>query len=79
MFSNIGNAETGLGLWQEALKDFTYASSLAPDVTAPQIGRSLVLYELGRADESRAYFKALIEKYPTFPDGQAAYATVSSC
>jgi tetratricopeptide (TPR) repeat protein len=76
VFSNIANAETGLGRWDAALKHFTYAAKLNPDFQAPQIGKALVLYQLGRGDEAMAYFRALVEKYPAFADGQAAYSVM---
>jgi tetratricopeptide (TPR) repeat protein len=75
-FSNLANAETGLNLWEEALRDYTYASKLDPNFVAPQLGRSLVLYQLGRPSEAIAYFTALVSKYPDFPDGQAALAVM---
>ena len=75
-FSNLANAETGLLKWEEALRDYTYASKLDPKFVAPQLGRSLVLYELGRPQESIAYFKQLASKYPYFADGQAALAVM---
>lgn len=76
VFSNIGNAETGLLKWNEALKDFSYAASLKPDFLAPQIGRALVLFQIGREDEARVFFEALIGKYPQFPDGLAAFTVM---
>ena len=41
-----------------------------------QLGRNLVLYELGRPSEAVAYFRALVSKYPNFADGQAALAVM---
>ena len=75
-FSNLANAETGLLKWEDALRDYTYASKLDPKFIAPQLGRSLVLYELGRPQESIAYFRQLAIKYPYFADGQAALAVM---
>ena len=75
-FSNLGNAETGLGLWEDALQDYTYAAKLKSDFIAPQLGRNLVLYQLGRESESIAYFSALVARYPVFADGQAALAVM---
>ena len=75
-FSNIANAETGLGQWEQALKDYTYAASLRGDFVAPQLGRALGLYELGEEKEASEYFKALTIKYPLFADAQAALAVI---
>mmetsp|Transcript_27663 Transcript_27663/g.46443 ORF Transcript_27663/g.46443 Transcript_27663/m.46443 type:complete len:325 (+) Transcript_27663:133-1107(+) len=75
--SNIANAETGLLQWEDALRDFAYASKLRPnDFEAPRIGRALVLYQLDRKPESMTYFQELSEKYPEFPDAQAALAVM---
>ena len=74
--SNLANAETGLNLWEDALRDYTYAIKLDPKFIAPQLGRNLVLYELGRKDESLVYFQNLAKKFPDFPDGQAALAVM---
>lgn len=74
VFSNLANAETGLELWEDALKDFTYATTLQPDFIAPQLGRNLVLFQLGQKQESLEYFVTLADKYPLFPDGRAVLA-----
>lgn len=74
--SNLANAETGLGRWEEALKDYTYAASLKFDFVAPQLGRALVLYQLNNKNESIEYFKSLASKYPLFSDAQAALAVM---
>lgn len=75
-FSNLANAEAGQGKWDIALKDFTYAASLNPDYIAPQLGRALCLFQLGRKEESLAYFDSLSAKYPRFADGRAAQAII---
>lgn len=75
--SNIANAETGLGHWDQALKHFTRASELQSGFLAPQIGRALVLYQLGQKDEAFSFFSNLIDDYPAFPDGLAAFAVMS--
>lgn len=36
-FSNLANAETGLDLWEDALRDYTYASKLDANFVAPQV------------------------------------------
>ena len=74
--SNIANAETGLNQWENALRDFTQAASLKSDYLAPQIGKALVLYQLDRRDESFAFFKSLVSKYPNYADGNAALAVL---
>ena len=70
------HTNTGLLRWEDALKDYSYASKLDPKFVAPQLGRSLVLYELGRPQESIAYFKQLTIKYPYFADGLTALAVM---
>lgn len=75
--SNIANAETGLGQWDLALKDFTRAAELQSGFLAPQIGRALVLYQLNRKDEALSFFSNLADDYPAFPDGLAAFAVMS--
>eukprot|EP01038_Epipyxis_sp_PR26KG_P006082 gene6082-8380_t len=75
--SNIANAETGLLQWDQALKDFDYASKLQKDFLAPQIGKALVQYQLNQKEESLAFFKSLVEKYPDFADGLAAFVVIS--
>lgn len=76
-FSNMANAETGLLQWDQALQDFNYAAKLDSNFEAPKIGRSLVLYQLGKFNEAEQGFRAIIDKYPDFPDGQAAYAIIT--
>lgn len=74
--SNLANAETGLGRWEDALKDFTRAAQLKSDYLAPQIGRALVLYQLDRPQETFAFFQSLAAQYPTYADAQAALAAL---
>ncbi|KAJ1412327.1 hypothetical protein B484DRAFT_455371 [Ochromonadaceae sp. CCMP2298] len=74
--SNMANAETGLGQWEDALRDFNSAAKIAPDFQAPQIGRALVLYQLDRREEACAYFLSMTQRYPLFADGQAALAVM---
>eukprot|EP01031_Cornospumella_fuschlensis_P028203 gene28203-34056_t len=75
--SNIANAETGLGKWTDALRDFNYAIKLKPDFVAPQIGKALVLYQLDNREESWKIFSDMSDTYPDFPDGLAATAVIS--
>lgn len=63
-------------LWKEALRDFTYASTLKADYEAPRIGKALVQYQLNQKLEAIAYFRLLTSTYPRFADGQAALAVM---
>jgi tetratricopeptide (TPR) repeat protein len=74
--SNLANAETGLGRWEDALRDFTRAAQIKSDFLAPQIGRALVLYQLDRPQETFAFFQSLAVKYPAYADAQAALAVL---
>jgi len=81
ILSNLANAEAGKGLWEDALKDFDKATQLSSgyrgDYVAPRLGSALAKYQLGRKDEARAYFTALVAQYPIFPDGLAALAVMT--
>lgn len=72
--SNIANAQTGLGLWEESLIGFSKAIQLKDDYLAPQIGKAFVLYQLDRKQEALTYFEFLLSKYPSYSDGRAALA-----
>lgn len=72
--SNLANAETGLERWEDAYKDFARAASLNPEFLAPQIGKSLVAYQLGRPAETFAFFQSLAIKYPSYADANAVLA-----
>jgi tetratricopeptide (TPR) repeat protein len=74
--SNLANAETGLLQWQDAYRDFAKAASMNSDFLAPQIGKALVAYELGRPAETLAFFESLAGKYPTYADANAVLATL---
>ena len=74
--SNLANAETGLLRWEEAYRDFAKAASMNADFLAPQIGKALVAYELGRPAETLAFFESLAGKYPTYADANAVLATL---
>ena len=78
LLNNLANAETGKLQWAEALRDFSRAVEISPkEYVAPQLGRALVLHELGRIDEARQYFVALVAKYPSFADGLAALSIMT--
>lgn len=78
LLNNLANAETGKLQWNEALRDFEKAIASSPkEFVAPQLGRALVLHELGRTEEARAYFTALVAKYPNFADGLAALSIMT--
>jgi len=76
LYNNIANAYTGLQDWPNALKNFNYAIRLKSDFIAPQIGKNLVVYQLGGANEAKYYFEQLINRYPAFADGLGIYATI---
>lgn len=76
IYNNIANAYTGLLDWPNALKNFKYAIKLKPDFIAPQIGKNLVVYELGGTNEAKYYFQQLINKYPSFADGLGIYSII---
>ena len=77
IISNLANAETGLGNWQDALRDFTKSSDIDKTIMAPKIGKSLVLYQLDRKQEAMDIMKQILDQYPqTFTDGQAAVAVM---
>ena len=75
--SNLANAEMGLGLWEDAERDFSRAISLKPNYEAPVIGRALALYQLEREDEARAIVEEFCKRYPYFADGKAALAVMN--
>lgn len=76
LFNNLANAEEGKGDYNQALIDFTYAASLDSTFEAPQLNRALVLFQLGKIDESLLYFEDLHKKYPNYSDGNAVLALI---
>ena len=78
VYNNLANAELGKGLYEDALRDFTYSASISDkEFIAPQLGRNLILFQIGKADEAEAFFQLLVTKYPNFADGLAALAGMS--
>ena len=75
-FSNLANAEVGKEQWADALRDFEYAAQLDRGYAAPVIGRALVLYQLGRDQDSLLALEKLSEQYPEFADSKAALAVL---
>jgi tetratricopeptide (TPR) repeat protein len=74
LFNNLANAEAGKQDYAAALEDFTYASKLDNSFEAPALGRALVLFQMGKDNESLQYFKNLQKKYPNYTDGNAVLA-----
>jgi tetratricopeptide (TPR) repeat protein len=76
VYSNLANAETGLGKWEDALKHFEKSYKMNPEFVAPQLGKNLVLFQLGKDEEAFTFFSDLADKYPIFADGRAALAVM---
>lgn len=77
IISNIANAETGQGRWQDALRDFSKAAEMDKTFMAPKIGKSLVLFQVDKKVQALATMKEILDQYPnTFTDGMAAVAVM---
>lgn len=71
-YNNLGNANAGLGRWEEALKYYQKATEIAPNFAFASANESLTLYQLGRREEAERKMRNLLRKYPMFPDVRAA-------
>lgn len=75
-YNNRGNAEAGLGQWQQALADYRRATELAPDYAFAQANYALSLYQVGETEAALRLMRALVRKYPKFPDMRAALSAI---
>ena len=75
-YNNRGNAEAGLGKWQQALADYRRATELAPDYAFAQANYALSLYQVGETEAALRLMRALVRKYPKFPDMRAALSAI---
>ena len=77
VLSNLANAESGRGDYELALRDFSRSMKLDKGFAAPKIGKGLVLWQLDRRDEAKQIFNELVQKYPSYSDGLAAFAVMN--
>ncbi|MEN9226817.1 MAG: tetratricopeptide repeat protein [Thermostichus sp. HHBFW_bins_43] len=75
-YNNRGNAEAGLGDWQRAVADYRHATELAPDYAFAQANYALSLYQVGETEAAVRLMRALVRKYPKFPDMRAALSAI---
>lgn len=75
-YNNRGNAEAGLGEWQQAVADYRHATQLAPDYAFAQANYALSLYQVGETQSALRLMRALVRKYPKFPDMRAALSAI---
>ncbi|MEN9223438.1 MAG: tetratricopeptide repeat protein [Thermostichus sp. BF3_bins_97] len=75
-YNNRGNAEAGLGEWQQAVADYRHATELAPDYAFAQANYALSLYQVGETEAAVRLMRALVRKYPKFPDMRAALSAI---
>ncbi|MEM1279551.1 MAG: tetratricopeptide repeat protein [Cyanobacteria bacterium P01_H01_bin.152] len=70
--NNRGNAEAGQGDWTAAIGDYQAAADLDPNFALARVNYGLALYQVDRVDEALKVLRAIVRKYPNFPDARAA-------
>ena len=70
--NNRGNAEAGLGDWESAIVDYEKAADLDPEFALARVNYGLALYQTGDTQAALRVLRAVVRKYPNFPDARAA-------
>ncbi|KAL3137372.1 hypothetical protein ABBQ32_006901 [Trebouxia sp. C0010 RCD-2024] len=73
-WNNLGNASAGLGRWHDAAEFYGKAAALAPEFAFSAANKAVALFQLGETNESMREMRALLRRYPDFPDMRAALA-----
>ncbi|DBB14513.1 hypothetical protein WJX82_001275 [Trebouxia sp. C0006] len=73
-WNNLGNASAGLGRWKDAKEFYGKAASLAPEFAFSVANKAVAMFQLGETNESMREMRALLRRYPDFPDMRAALA-----
>ncbi|HEY9617453.1 MAG TPA: tetratricopeptide repeat protein, partial [Microcoleaceae cyanobacterium] len=70
--NNRGNAEAGLGEWDQAIVDYKQAADLVPNYAFARGNYALALYQSGETTEAIRTMRNLVRKYPQFADMRAS-------
>ena len=70
--NNRGNAEAGQNLWAAAIADYQAAADLNPNFALARVNYGLALYQVADVQASIRVLRAVVRKYPNFPDARAA-------
>lgn len=71
-WNNLGNTNIGLGNYEAAAKYFQKASNLSPAFSFAAANRCVALFAAGDVNTSMREMRAVLRKYPDFPDTRAA-------
>jgi tetratricopeptide (TPR) repeat protein len=71
-YNNRGNANAGLGKWEEAIADYKKSAEVAPNFAFARANYALALYETGKVEEAIREMRNILRKYPNFADVRAA-------
>jgi len=71
-WNNLGNVNAASLDWEGALQCYSKAAELAPQFSFAAANRTLVLFELGKKEQAIREMRALLRRYPEFPDVRAA-------
>eukprot|EP00850_Spirogloea_muscicola_P015337 SM000116S24258 [mRNA] locus=s116:317822:320083:- [translate_table: standard] len=73
---NLGNAQSKVKDYPNALKAYERASLLAPGIAGYRLRQALALFQLERPSEAAQLMKGLVRKYPNYAEAHAALAAV---
>eukprot|EP00892_Ulva_mutabilis_P011591 jgi/Ulvmu1/8804/UM048_0059.1 len=71
-WNNLGNTNLGMGNYDAAARYFGRAASMAPTFSFASANRCVALFAAGRTNESMREMRAVLRRYPDFPDTRAA-------
>jgi len=71
-WNNLGNTNAGMGNWAEAAEFFGRGAALSPTFSFASANRAVALFQTGQTDAAVREMRALLRKYPDFPDTRAA-------
>lgn len=71
-WNNLGNTNLGMGNYDAAAQYFGRAAGMAPAFSFAAANRCVALFAAGRTNESMREMRAVLRRYPDFPDTRAA-------
>jgi predicted Zn-dependent protease len=71
-WNNLGNTNIGLGNYDAAAGYFARAVALSPAFSFAAANRCVALFAAGKVNESMREMRAVLRRYPDFPDTRAA-------
>ncbi|KAK3268036.1 hypothetical protein CYMTET_23435 [Cymbomonas tetramitiformis] len=73
-WNNLGNVQMGTGNFTEALVSLDRATRLSPEFAFAAANHSLAQFELGESNLAIKEMRAILRRYPEFPESRAALA-----